>query len=579
MRTSPKLRGPLALWAALSLGCTLSCARCGTPSAKSAEELLPPGDEGAVVTAPLGQVVVSAAALSASASKLPALEGLAQTGLQLVQQVGLPSLTREGLLAVGLDPARGAALSFPPVPVGMIDSGKARVWWVLALPLTQPEVFAQKLEPLLLRLGYGQRTEVAVDGLKTVVFSRADVPEKIGFAVVRGYGVLARSFEPERQLASAQAQDRAFSLSGDTKLAWARKELGPQDVLLLMPAQSSRVARLLSRQLPGGAALGLSALHPSPAGAGLRVAVLQELSGGPLTALSTFLPGPLKPPLPPVPHDALVARLQLAPGQLEEALARVPALAPALGKLAPLLETKGVKLDQDLFAALSPGVALSLGLSARANLGRSVDPDLLDVRTHSPFDLVQLVATARTGHAGKVRRALAAIAAALPELNATVTRVPEDRFAGCFTDAWQVGYPGGEGIEFGALLPSLDACAPPGQGAKAAPEAASSETALVYATGGGGPGGAALLLAKTRPAPLDPLIADTAALVSFDLGELARGVHALPDAAYGSGPQVFVARSLVSQVIDPLQGVHGKLSVKPLATGVLVELTVSAGKE
>jgi hypothetical protein len=341
-----------------------------------------------------------------------------------------------------------------------------------------------------------------------------------------------------------------------------------------VPAQSSLVARVLRRPLPGGAALGLSAVNRTPTSGALQLRALQELSGGPLTALSTFLPGPLAPPLLPVPQDALVARLQLAPGQMEEALARVPALAPALGKLGPLLEAKGVKLDQDLFAALSPGAALSLGLSARANLGRSVDPDLLDVRTHSPFDLVQLVATARTGHAGKVRKALAAIAAALPELNATVTRVPEDRFAGCITDAWQVRYPGGEGVEFGVLLPSLDACAATSE--KAAPAAAASETALVYATGGGGPDGAALLLAKTRASPLT---ADAAAVVSFDLGELARAVHALPDTAYGSGPQVFVARSLVSQVIDPLQSVHGKLLVKPLATGVLVELTVLAGKE
>ena len=573
------LRAPRPGWAALLLCCTLSCARCGPPSAKTAEELVPPGDE-AVVTAPLGQLVLSAAALSATANKLPALEGLAQTGLQLAQQLGLPSLTREGLLAVGLDPARGAALSLPPVPKALVDSGRARVWWVLALPLTQPEVFAEKLDALVLRLGYAQRTEAAVDGLKVVVFSRADVPEKIAFAVVRGYGVLARSDEPERQIAAAKAQERASSLAGAPKLAWAQKELGPQDVLLLVPEQSSLGARLLRRPLAGSAGFGLSAVNATPAGGALRVRLLQELSGGPLTALSTFLPGPLTPPLPPVPQDALVARLQLAPGQLGEALARVPALAPALGKLGPLLEAKGVKLDQDLFAALSPGAALSLGLSARANLGRSVDPDLLDVRTHSPFDLVQLVATARTVQAGKVRRALAAIAAALPALDAVVTRVAEDRFPGCITDAWQVSYPGGEGVEFGTLLPSLDACALPGSGAKAAPEAATSETALVYATGGGGPGGAALLLAKTRASALTAaLTADAAAVVAFDLGELARAVHALPDAAYGSGPQVFVARSLVSQVIDPLQSVHGRLLVKPLATGVLVELTVSAGKE
>jgi hypothetical protein len=565
VRTAPELRVVRPGLAALLLCCTLSCARCGAPSAKSAEELLPAG-EGAAITAPLGQVVASAAMLSTAASKLPALEGIALTGLTLVQQAGLPQLTREGLLAVGLDPNRGAAVSLLPLP-----EGAARPPWIAALPLAQPELFSQKLEALLVqRLGYAQRTEEARGGIKVVVFARPGVAEKLGYGLVRGYGVLARGADPGAELAAAAVRVQAQSLAGAPKLAWAQRELGPQDVLLLVPEQSSLVARVLRRPLPGSSAVGLSAVAP----AGLRVRVLQELSGVPLTALSTFLPGPLTQPLLPVPQDALVLRLQLVPGQLQEALERVPALAPALAKLGPLVEAKGVKLDQDLFAALSPGAALSLGLSARANLGRSVDPDLLDVRTHSPFDLVQLVATAKTAHAVQVRKALAAVAAAMPAMNATITRVPEDRFAGCFTDAWQVSYPGGEGIEFGTLSPSLEACS--AAGPKAPAEAASSETALVYATGGGGLSGAALLLAKTRPSTLT---ADAAAVLAFDLGELARAIHALPDAAYGSGPQVFVARSLVAQVVDPLQTVHGKLLVKPLATGVLAELTVQAGKE
>jgi hypothetical protein len=64
-------------------------------------------------------------------------------------------------------------------------------------------------------------------------------------------------------------------------------------------------------------------------------------------------------------------------------------------------------------------------------------------------------------------------------------------------------------------------------------------------------------------------------IAAFDLGELAGAVHALPDSAYGSGPQVFVTRALVSQVIDPLQRLYGRLELRPTPRGIIVDLSLS----
>ena len=552
---------------------SLSCSRCGAPSAGSAEELLPPGD-GAVVTAPLGRLAEATVQLSASAAQLPGGDQLGLAARALVHQLGIDALSREGLLAAGLDPDRGAALALLPHP-----RGAQRPPWVAALPLTRPDLFTQRLDLLLQqRAGFPLRTEEARGGVKAVVFARPGLAERLGYGLVRGYALLSRCADPAAELAAAAARPEAQSLSRSPVLVQARQDLGRQDLMVLAPEASELLQRFIRRPLPGASAAGLSVLA---GGATLRLRVAQALGGGPLTALNTLLPGPLKPPLLPVPQDALVVRAQLAAGQLTALLEALPLLAPAFLRLREELKARAVDLDQDLFAALEPGAALSAGLAAHANLGRAVDPDLLDLRTHSPFDLLRVLAVARTGKASRVRLALSAVAAALPALGASVTPIAAGRFTGCQSDAWRVRYPGGEGLEFGLVSPGLEACqaavagaaAPaPGAAAPAAAALPAGETALVYATGGGGNDGAALLAAKARPSGAT---GDAAVVAEIDLGLLAAGVRALPDSAYGSGPQVFVARSLVSQVIDPLQRLRGRLEVRPGARGVVVDLTLS----
>jgi hypothetical protein len=224
---------------------------------------------------------------------------------------------------------------------------------------------------------------------------------------------------------------------------------------------------------------------------------------------------------------------------------------------------------------------------------------------------VRLVAVARTRKAPQVQRALRALSELMPALGATVARLPDvrrsggPRFDGCAGEAFAVRYPGGEGLEFGLVAPDLAACRFPAASPSAtatasapapaalpstapahaharAPEPAhptavqapllSGSEALVYLTGGGGDDEAALALAQRNPAPPPT---DAALQVDLDFSALAADVHALPDSAYGTGPQVFVARSLVGQLLDPVQRLRARLELRPTATGALVDLSVS----
>src|SRR5207244_3934442 len=95
-------------WALLLLAAA-GCSRCGEPSARTAEELLPGHPGAAVVTARLGAIAQHLAALADRASSLPGGEQLGEVRRAVAARSGFDPLTREGLLAAGLDPDRGAA--------------------------------------------------------------------------------------------------------------------------------------------------------------------------------------------------------------------------------------------------------------------------------------------------------------------------------------------------------------------------------------------------------------------------------------------------------------------------------------
>ena len=498
---------------ALSLLLAASCSRCGGQrSAPEAAELLPQHPSGAVVTAPLGLLASHGSALSDRVSALPGGEQVGEARKAIGAQLGFDLLTREGLLAAGLDPDRGAALALE-------IRGGARAGWMVALPLISPEKFLATFDRLAReRAGYPVRSDEARGDVRIALFARtADAESKgrVAVAVVRGYGLVARGEDPAARLAAAGTRPREQSLAADPLLASTRNVLGAQDLLLLAPAGSELPRRVVERDLPGDVSLSISG---SAQGIAAR---LRANLGATAAQAQAALPGGGVSLVDLLPASApLRARLGVAPAQLLEFAGRFPQLAALLQHL------RGI--DREVLASVKPGVALSLGVEKGANIGQAIDYGL-DFRRKSPFDTVQLVALAQVADKPRLLKAMNALAAVLPTLGARVTRKGED---------FQVSYAKGKGARFGM------------------------QGDLAYALGGE----IAPQDLRRTPRPVNPAVAalydDAGAALRLDLGKLSDQLRALPDSTYGTGPQAYVARSLVSQVIEPLRPVRISLAAQ-----------------
>lgn len=543
--TQPRQRpGGKAVAAALALaGLLASCGRCGgARTASSAEELLPALPPGAASTAPLAELARHADELLARAARLPGGEQLGENRRAVAAQLGFDPLTGDGLASAGLDPERGMA-------VALQQDGAGRMGFVAALPLRGRDAFVQTFEKLVReRQGYTERTEEARGEARAVVFARPGGGLRLGYALLRGYAVVARGGDPAADLAAAAGRAAEQSLARDARYAAARAAVAPAgggapDLTLFAPAQGAAQARLLGRALPGDGALGLAM-----GTAGVRLRGSLALAAPDAREVQTLLPGGGEALSVLLPKDApLQVRLGIEPSRLPAALARVPALDGLLSRLRSALAARRVDLDRDLFGALQPGAVLAVLLSPRANLGRAVDQGVFDVRAHSPFDVIQLAAYARPADAARVQAALRAVAEVLPQFGARAEAAPGGA-------EWRATYAGGEGLRFGL------------RAAEGGP--------LVYLLGGLDP--EAALAQKGAQGP-----GAGAAALRVDFARLAEQVAALPPEAYGSGPQSYVARSLVAQVIEPLRplALRGQVSAggQGLSIDLALEIAPAAG--
>ncbi len=277
-------------------------------------------------------------------------------------------------------------------------------------------------------------------------------------------------------------------------------------MIVWAPAGSELPKRYTARPLHGDVALSLQG-----APQGLAVRLIAQLDKSASDKALAALPGGGSALVELLPPDApLRLRLGIAPAQLLEILRGDARLAPFFEKL------KGV---DEVFAALQPGAAVSVSVAKGASIAQAIDYGL-DWRRKSPFETVQLVALAQVVDKPRLLKALEALARQLPEMGLKVSRTGDD---------FQTSYAAGQGGRFGVR--EIDG------------------KPVAYVMGGD------LHPEDLRRAPAQnaALSAEKGAAALADFGRLAASIHALPESTYGTGPQSYVTRSVVAQVIDPLR--------------------------
>ena len=506
--------------AALSL-----CACPRQRSAGSAEELLPDAAQGALVSGPLAGIAQNAAAVLQRAAQLPGGEQLGSWRAAVTAQLGFDPLNRDGQLAAGLDPDRAGALVLLP---------GATSGWIAALPLDRPDAFAQTVDRVLReRAGFTNRQDETRGRARVAIYIQEGRRDRVAFAVVRGYGVLARGDDPAAAVAAAAERPRSASLAEDERLAAARRRLGDQDLTIVAPAGSGLLQRLSAHPLPGDLDIGVTSssggvsaklFFQAPPERAQRIKASLPGGGG---SLVHFLP----------PDAPFVARVGLQPADALREAKRLPEIVDLSARV-------GDDVSNEIAAALLPGAALSIDLAPRANLAALVDFGLTDWQRRSPFETFQVVALAPVGDRARLERAFDAAAHALPRVGARATRSGS---------GWQVRYPGGEGPRFGIR----DLGGKP----------------VAYLVGGG------IVPEQLGEGPQRGAVVeqDAGASLQIDFAKLAARVGSLPESSYGSGPQAYVARSVAAQVLEPLGPVRLTLAVLPQDEGARAEINVAIG--
>jgi hypothetical protein len=511
-------------------------AGCGRKAPHPPPERYVPADAPAAISVPaLGTASRQVGALYRTVARAPPAAQLGEAHAAVRAQLGFDPLDPRGLEQAGVDPAAGAAAA--------LGDGRPPL---LVLPVLDVSRLDATLARLARdRLGAADRVATKAKGLEVVVFRRdAGSPPALSYAVAGPHAVVSAGAQGAEAVAAAASMPEERSLARSPTWRRAREAVGDGYlVTVVVPPGSPAAADV--RAARDGAALGVRCDATT---LGLRLALLLAPDR------EDWWKG-LRPegtaPAPPdgvaaLPEDAVLV-LRWA-GDPAAARRLLPWLPPDAARS---LAAAGVDVERDLLPALGPGAALSLSLAPTFTVAEFSSPRF-DVRRTDPFRVVRLEASLPVRDAARLRAVLGRLQKAAPRTGVKVApRGPGGAPTG-WTLTWGtaslgLSLAGDRLLAAGGAdrLQGLEARAASGAGY--APPTPPAREAL-----GGGLGGAVL-----------------------DVGHLVLGVAALPEEAYGTGPNAFVMRSLVGRYLEPAQSlatVSARLDLAPGAAVVDVEV-------
>lgn len=510
---------------------------CGRKVAYPPPERYLAADAPLAVSVPaLGTAARQVGALYRAVAQAPPAASLGEAYGAVRAQLGFDPFDPRGLEQAGVDPAGAAAAA--------LGAGRTALLVLPVLDLSRLDATVARLARD--RMGAAERVASRLQGQEVVVFRRdAASPAALSYAAVGPHVLLAAGAKgPEAVAAAAQLpEDRSLQRSP----LWARARAAVGDGFLatvLAPPGSPAAADLHAAR--DGAALGVRCGATS---LGLRLALLlapereawwNGLRGPAPAPAGTSEVGAL------APDAAFVVRWG---GDAAAARRLLPALPPDVVRS---LAAARIDLERDLFPALGPGAAFSLSLAPTFTVTEFSSPRF-DVRRTDPFRMLRLEAVLPVRDAALLRALLARLQKAAPRTGVTVVPRGPAAAPSAWTLSWgkaQLGLSlAGDRLLVAGAAGRLQALA-----ARAAAEgvgyAAPTEPAQAALTGGLGG-------------------------VVLDVEHLAKSVAALPEEAYGTGPNAFVMRSLVSRYLEPaasLAAVSARLDLVPGAAVVDLEV-------
>ncbi len=534
-------RAPAALAAALLLAS--GCSRCGRPGQVGPPERhLPASTSLAVVVPTLHTAARQVGGLYRTLATLPAMAEVNEAWNGLKAQLGFDPLERKGLEHAGIDPAGGAAAAF--------GAGAP----LLVLPVSDPARFDDMVLRLSRdRMGAGSRSTIAMSGHQVITYRRdSRATAAMSYTIADGYALVAAGPEGPEAVAAAAATPLASSLAGEAAWPQARAAVGNGYPVLLFARRGSPALPAIPL-VRDGAALGLRA---GPSSLGLRTALLY---GPERAAWFASLAGASLEAARSTGQDeaarlsreaALVLRWG---GEPTEPGRRLVSHLPARASAA--LAAARIDLERDLLANVQPGVAASVSLAPSFTFAEFSSPTL-DLRRFDPFRLVTVEVLARAKDPARARAFFARLSETAPRWGAKVAA----RTAPDGSTTWTLSYGAGQlawslsgdQLAIAGGSSRLEPLERRGADAGYRPPTPSSRAALESGVGG----------------------------AVLDVERLVTAVRSLPDAAYGTGPNGFVMRSLAERFLEPASRLRAASLRFDLAAGAaIVDLEVEGRDE